>query len=351
MRGGHSVMAGKGWLLVCLAVGLALPATAQLRQGIDSGDSEARLQGTLGVEGGRGYAPNAAVRLEDSQGRVVAEQSVGASGQFSFADLPRYGYTLVATADGYESYVQHLDLTGGAGMEIVNIVLRPARNAAIVTPIDFARTDATVPNKARKEFEKGERAGKEGKLAQAQAHFAEAVSLSPCYARAQVELGLTRMRERDLAHAEAPLRKAAQCDPDFVEPYLHLGRLLNAEHRYVESRSVLAEGVRRAPSSWLMYYYLGQADEGLKKYALAEQEFLRALSFGAGVDASVHANLADVYLRENAYDKAYTEMNTYLRTAPGGPFAAQVRAIKQQLESAGRVHPMQSQLAPESPKS
>ena len=351
MKHGRSVIASKHWLLVCLTVGLASPASAQLREGMQALGSETQLEGTVLPGGGRQYAANATVRLEDGQGRVVAEQPVSADGQFSFTGLPRYGYTLVATADGFEAYVQRLDLTSAGGMEIVNIILRPTKNGAVAAPRDFARTDATVPKKARKELERGNRASKEGKLSEAQAHFAEAVKLCPCYARAQVGLALTLMRERDLPHAEAPLKKAAECDPDFVEPYLHLGRLFNAERRYLESRRVLVEGVRRAPSSWLLYYYLGQADEGLKKYELAEQELLRALSFGAGVDASVHANLAEVYLRENAYDKAYAEMNTYLQADPGGPYAAKVRAVMQQLEFAGRVHPSQSQLGTGLPKS
>ena len=58
----------------------------------------------------------------------------------------------------------------------------------------------------------------------------------------------------------------------------------------------------------------------------------------------------DVYLHENAYDKAYAEMRSYLQADPDGPYAAKIRTVMRQLESAGRVHPAQSQLATGPPK-
>ena len=350
MKRGHSGGTGKPLLLACLALGLASPGRAQQRHRVLVAGFEVTLQGTVRLEEGKKHVSEAVVRLEDPQGRVVGEAPVSANGQFCFSGLPKLEYTLIAAADGHETYVQRLDLTNEGGTTSVNIILRPIKNEEITAISGSARTDATAPRKARKELERGVRATEERKLSEAHAHLEKAVRIYPCYARAQVGLALTLMREGDSPHAEAPLKKAIECDPDFVDPYLHLGRLFNAEHRYVESREVLADGVRRAPSSWLLYYHLGQADEGLKNYALAEQELLRALSFGPSVSASVHEKLADVYLKENAYDKAYAEMRAYLQTDPDGPYAARIRAVMQQLESAGRVHPSQSQLVTGPPK-
>jgi len=47
--------------------------------------------------------------------------------------------------------------------------------------------------------------------------------------------------------------------------------------------------------------------------------------------------LADVYLKKNAFDKAYSEMESYLRAEPSGRFAVKVRELMKQLESAGLV--------------
>jgi len=348
MSCGVSGGAGKPLLFVCLTLGLALSATGQQRQHrFVTQVSQVQIQGTVRAEEESKHIPGAVVHLEDLQGRVAAEEEVSANGQFCITGLDKLTYTLIVTANGYETYVQRLDLTSVGGMSAVVIILKPNKTE-VTNP--SARTDATAPTKARKELERGLRASEERRLSEAHAHFETAVKLYPCYARAQVNLALTLMRERDSSHAEPPLKKAIECDPDFVDPYLQLGRLFNAEHRYDESRKILAEGVRRAPSSWQLYYHLGQADEGLQNSALAEQELLRALAFGAGVSAGVHEKLADVYLRERAYDKAYAEMRAYLEAEPDGPYAARVKAVMQQLESAGRVHPAQGQLASGPPK-
>ena len=351
MERGLSAGAAKSLLLALLAFGLASPASAQHRIRELVVGFEAEVQGTVRLEEGKKHVADAVVRLVDPQGRVVGEQLVSSNGQFNFSDLPELEYTLIVTADGHETYTQRLDLKSEGGPATLNVILRPSKNEEVTLKSDASRTDATAPKKARKELERGVRATEERKFGEAQAHFEKAVSLYPCYARAQVDLALTLLRERDSPHAEAPLKKAIECDPDFVEPYFHLGRLLNGAQRWVEARSILAEGVRRAPNSWQLYYYLGQADEGLQNYPLAEQELLRALSFGPLVSASVHEKLADVYLREKAYEKAYAEMRAYLQADPEGPYADRIKAVMRQLESAGRVHPSQSQVASGQPKS
>jgi tetratricopeptide (TPR) repeat protein len=350
MKFGHFVGACKHLLLVFLALGLASTASAQQQHPNVNVRAYVDLQGTVRVEGEKEHSTRAIVRLEELQGGLVDEQAVSANGQFCFSSLRKIEYTLIATAPGHETYVQRVDLTSGGSLTTLNIILRPIKTEEKAAPGDLARTDDTAPKKARKELERGVHASQERKLPEARAHFEKAVQIYPCYARAQVHLALTLMREGNSPQAEAPLKKAIECDPDFVEPYLHLGRLFNGEQRYLEGREVLAEGVRRAPSSWQLYYHLGQADEGLKNYPLAEQELLRALSFGREVSPAVHEKLAEVYLRENAYDKAYAEMRAYLQAEPDGPYAARIRAVIQQLESAGRVHSSQSQLATGPPK-
>jgi len=341
----HSVGTGKALWLVFLALGLAPPASGQRRQRTGVIRNEGKIEGAVRLEEGKEGLAKAVVRLEDLQGGIVAEETVSANGQFSFSGLPEVQYTLTATAEGHETYVQRIDLSATGDMLALNIILRPLKNEETSTISAAARTDATAPKKARKELERGDRASGERKVGEARAHFEKAVQIYPCYARAREHLALTLMREGASPQAEAPLKKAIECDPDFVEPYLHLGRLFNAQHRYLEAREVLAEGVRRAPSSWQLYYHLGEADEDLKNYPLAEQELLRALSFGARVSASVHEKLAEVYLRENTYDKAYSEMRAYLQADPNGPYAARIRVVMQQLESTGRDHSPQSQFA------
>jgi len=333
----------RGWkgalLLVGLGLAAAAPARAQLHETLPPGLGRADIAGTVHIEGVANRALRASVALETSQGAFVEEQSLSAGGVFHFTGLRRGRYTLTVTAGGYETYAQSIDLTNFFGSYVVNVTLTPRKSSGAPTTNAPSRTDMTAPKRAQKEWEKGAHALQDKKPDEARGHFEDAVSIYPCYARAQTELALTLMRQKDSAHSEAPLKKAIECDPDYVEAYLHLGWLLNAELRFAEGRRVLEEGVRRAPGDWRFYYYLAQSDTGLNNFPLAEQEFERTLSFATGVSPDVHETFASLYLKEKAYEKAYAEMQAYLKADPNGRYADKVRTVMHQLESAGLAGP------------
>jgi tetratricopeptide (TPR) repeat protein len=316
----------------------ATPGWAQ-KQKVGTGlFTNGEIRGAVHIQGAQKQAGGGAVTLETSEGQFIEEQPLSGQGQFSFTGLQRLSYVVTVAAQGYETYEQTVDLTSGASLVSLNITLRPRNSSSASTTNRPSRTDTAAPKKARQEWEMGVRALRHNRLKQAHAAFENAVKIYPCYARAQTDLALTLFREHNSPQAEAPLRKAIECDRDYVDAYLHLGQLLNAQKRFSESRSVLAEGVRRAPGSWPLLYYLGQADEGLLNYPLAEEEFLRALAFGSGDRAIIHEKLADLYLKQRLYDKAYAQMQAYLEASPNGGYAARIKMVMQQLESKGLVH-------------
>jgi regulator of sirC expression with transglutaminase-like and TPR domain len=68
-------------------------------------------------------------------------------------------------------------------------------------------------------------------------------------------------------------------------------------------------------------------------FTRAEQEYLKAESLSPSVPAEIHVKLADVYLKQSAYDKAYAEMQAYVRAEPDGRFAAKLKMVMHQMES------------------
>ena len=343
--------AGAVWALLCVSVASAPSARAQRHRTSITDYPEVAVDGTLRMDRAAKQATGATVTLATPEGQVVDEQAVSTNAQFHFDGLREGTYVLIAAADGYETFEQTVDLTHSVNRAFVNITLQPAGSSALPTGNLPSRTDALAPGKARKEWEKGARALASRKLDEAQAHFEKAVAAYPCYARAQTDLALALMRENQSPRAEAPLKKSIECDPDYLTAYLPLGRLLNEQQRFTESRNVLAEGVRRAPSSWDFYFQLAQADFGLKEYPNAEQEYRRAQSFGPAVPPVIHERLAAVYLKESEYNKAYAEMQAYLAEDPQGHYAARIRTLMQRLQSAGLVHPPPApHAAPPSPQ-
>jgi predicted Zn-dependent protease len=137
--------------------------------------------------------------------------------------------------------------------------------------------------------------------------------------------------------AEAALRKAVQCDPGFPDADTQLGQLLNAEKKLPESADLLRDGLRRSPAVRQFYYQLATARLGLKQYGQAGEEFFKVQSLNPNAPAELHVKLADVYLKENAYDKAYAQMQAYLKAEPEGRFVPKVKAIMRQMESSGAL--------------
>jgi tetratricopeptide (TPR) repeat protein len=309
--------------------------------------SVARVEGHVSSSQDGHAISDARVRLETSEGDLVREETSSSSGRFDIPNLRRIVYRLTVTAEGYRPYQEPLDLTRSAERTMVSVLLSPAEKEAAAPPL--SRTDAAAPKSARKEYQKGVRAVAQNKLDEAEAHFQKAVVDYPCYARAQTLLALALIRHRSTTEAEAAFRKAIQCDPDFLKAYLDLGELLNLEKRYRESSPVLQEGLRRAPGAWKFYYQLGIADSGLGQWAKAEQDYLKTLSLNPSPPADTYVKLADVYSRENAYNKAYAEMAEYLRLEPQGRFAPRIREIMRQMQASGAVHQPPAAISPSPP--
>jgi len=212
-----------------------------------------------------------------------------------------------------------------------------------------ALTDAQAPKTAQKEYEKGSRALAARRLDEARAHLEKALSEFPCYARAQADLAVVLTERHELQGAEAALRKAVQCDPGFPDAYTQLGQLLNAEKKFTESADLLQDGLRRSPGAWQIYYQQAIAHFSLKQYNLAEEEYLKVQSLNPNPPAEFHVKLADVYLKENAYDKAYAQMQAYLQAEPEGRFVARIKAIMRQMESSGVLGPTPSKVVQKAP--
>lgn len=317
--------------ILALALIVAMVKAAPVAAAFQLSEEIVRIEGAVYGEGGRSV-PTARVRLESDEGDQIWESGLDEQGRYAFTGLQRGMYQLVATADGYETYRETIDLTRTPSHMIFDITMTPLSKGAGGPPPSL--TDAQAPRKARKEYEQGMKALGANRIPDAKAHFARAVKDYPCYARAQTAEALSLISDRDLKGAEAALKKAIECDAGFTSAYLKLGELYNAELRFKESVQVLENGLRLDPGSWKFHYYLAAAYYGLTTYAKAEEEYLRSESLTPPAPPDVHVKLADVYSKERRFGRAYAEMKAYLAADPNGRFAAKVREVMSQMRAA-----------------
>jgi tetratricopeptide (TPR) repeat protein len=300
------------------------------------------IDGRVQAVNGRAIPTTVTLKLVTVAGEAVSETAATTDGQFQFSSLPHIAYILTVSAEGFEAVQQVADLGRSGGKITLNIILQPAPKAPPPIMASETLTDTQAPKTARKEFEKGEEALAKKDFNAARAHLTKAVKEFPCYARAQTELAMFLAAQGENAEAETPLKKALECDPGYADPYLQLGMVYNSEKNFLASLAEFAEGIRHAPSAWQFYYQMGIAHYGLHHFSDAEQDLLKARSFAPPQQEDIQVKLADVYLKEGQYDKAYAEMRTYLAANPQGRFAGKIKDIMQQMASSGAVHPVQS---------
>jgi tetratricopeptide (TPR) repeat protein len=329
-------------ILFLLGIGLLAPAPAACQETVV-------LSGQVVTYTGQTLRSGVTITLETESGERAAQTPANSAGGFEIGGLKKLRYRLIVSAEGFETWQQDIDLGRGANQYTVRITLTPLNKVKEIAESAPTLTDAQAPKTARKEYEKGSRALAARQLDEARTHLEKALSEFPCYARAQTDLAVVLTERRELQGAEAALRKAVQCDPGFPDAYTQLGQLLNAEKKFAESADLLQEGLRRSPGAWQFYYQLAMAHYGLKLYNQAEEEFLKVQSINPRPPAELHVKLADVYLKRNAYEKAYAEMQAYLKAEPDGRFAPKIKVIMQQMESSGALGAPPSKVAQQPP--
>jgi tetratricopeptide (TPR) repeat protein len=325
------LMALSGPLSICFQVGLS-------------------IEGKVRMGDGGPLPSDVKVQLEEAEGVVVSQVFVGADAKFRFDDLKGEYYRLIVTAKGFQTARQDVDMHYLASRFPI-IYLTPAerKQSAVADSNTVSATDLAAPKKARKEYEKGHAALQNGKYLDAREHLEKAIAEDPCYARAHACLGVALSMQHLFVPAEASLRKSVACDAGFLEGYVQLAMLLNLESRHAESEAALQEGLKHFPGEWQLYYQLGVAERGIGQLEKAEAAYLKAQSINPAVPPEFHVKLADVFLREKKYDKAYGEMLAYLRADPTGSFAGETKALMNRLETSGMVPAAPDRAAKASP--
>ncbi|HLW80288.1 MAG TPA: tetratricopeptide repeat protein [Terriglobia bacterium] len=312
-------------VILCLLGAGAAAASGQQQMG--------GITGQVRSASGQVIRTGVEVRLETPAGTLLDRQPCDSDGRYQFPGLTQSNYRIVVTAEGYQTHQEDVDLTNAPRLWTVNIYLNPlTKTAAAVAP---SVNDAAAPKEARKDYEKGAQALQEKRYGEARKRFEKALAEYPCYARAKTDLAVVSVAERKLMDAEQQLKQASECDAGYVDAYLKLGELYNVEKRFAESEAPLSQGLRRSPGDWQFYYELGTAQYGQQHFKEAESFYLKAQSFNADMPPEFHAKLANVYVSMGAYDRAYREMQTYLRADPKGVYADSIRKVAARMQSAG----------------
>lgn len=255
---------------------------------------------------------------------------------------------LRAAVSGFRSNVISLvDLTpASSSMDVGDIVVHRTMKVKGMT---LSAAPYKAPKDARRAYEKGLEAERNGRLADARQYFEKAVEIYPKYANAWFQLGAVLQNLAQKESARTAYIQATTIDTKFLPPYLSLASMAYEAEDWTQvlnlTNHVLdLDALKYANVSGYMldldpldyaeaYFYNAAANYKLNKIEDAEKSGLKAERLDVRPRfPQLHLLLAEIFARKSSYASAISEAKIYLELAPHAKDADQVRERLAKLE-------------------
>ncbi|HEX7086475.1 MAG TPA: tetratricopeptide repeat protein [Vicinamibacterales bacterium] len=182
----------------------------------------------------------------------------------------------------------------------------------------------------QKMFDEGVAASRAGKFDESIAKFTEAAGMAPNCADCYYNIGYAHSQKQEWAQAEAAYRKAVEIKPDYAEAWTGLSNVLNqqgkADEALAASEKAAAAGGGAGGGNANALYNQGVILWNQNKFAEAKEKFAAAVKADPNYgEAYYRLGMAHVNLGE--MDAAVTAFEGYLKAAPDGPHAAEVKGF------------------------
>jgi len=311
----------QAWQLALASVAvlaLAVPAAAQNI-----------LQGTV-VDAQGQPVEGAKITIEQTEGvNRKVEAKTDKKGAFIQIGLQSAPYKVTAEKDKVGTAVANTRVSG-RGPATVRLVLGAGNTN---DPSVAARTA-----ELRKAFDEGVAASRDGKYDESIEAFNRALAANPKCQDCYYNIGYAYSQKKEYDKAEENYKKALEVKPDFSEAYNGLANIYNAQKKFdqaAEASRKASELSAAAPggltgASADSLYNQGVILWNAGKIADAKKQFEAAIAANPN-HAESHYQLGMALVNEGNLKGAATEFDTYLKLAPGGPNAAQAKALVAQL--------------------
>jgi tetratricopeptide (TPR) repeat protein len=331
----------KALAVLSLLFFLSGPAAAQsggVERPVSRGESAA-INSTAGSIKGRVVMPDGspvAQPIRVTLSVLRGDQSTiytDSQGMFEIGDLTPGNYTLRAEEDmdrKLEARPEQVRVFSRSPT-VITLYLKEkdegAKSAPASSVVSAAELEQKVPPDAAKEYERGTKAGRDGKTDEAVAHLRKAISIDPDYLRARNDLATFLLAGGQLDQAAEELRRAVQIDPKAFNPRLNLGIVLVQQRDFADAADSLEKALSLDASSPAAHLYAGLAHLGLDDSDRAEQELSTAYQLGGAKYALAQYHLGQLYMNKGERARALKAFETYLHDDPDAPNAEQVRRL------------------------
>jgi len=362
MRRGSGPLSTLAPLLLLAGFLFCPPLAAQRRPGTvpfpddDLGLSPSRghsftISGTVSDAETHARIAGVRVDLQALSGGMLGSEFTGNNGSFEFTNVRDGNYQLTFEQSAYQDARESVDVQGPVfGM---NVMLRKLISGAGSGGPTVSVRQLSIPEKARDAMTKGvsllyQKADYPGSIKQ----FQRAIAAYPDFYEAYAQMGLAYMNMKNSAESEKALRKSIEISQGkYADSLFILAALFTGAHRFEDAEPLARKAVSDDPNSWHAQSELAQALLGLERAGEAEQ-CAQAAAKLQPENPTLRLLLADIHIALRNAPALLDDLNAYLKLAPNGPSAAQVRErrdqIQQRLQSS-QAPPADSSSAPASP--
>jgi tetratricopeptide (TPR) repeat protein len=285
-----------------------------------------------------GTRPQGPVRLEltNLANHSGVLQTIEGDAEGVFVDTQYGSYEIEASALGYVSARQQVQVTSTIHPEPIDIVLQ--RDPSAVN-LDVAA--GVISTKARKEVRHAVAQLKVGDLEGAQKHLETAYKLAPSSSDLNFLLGYLYYQRKDYAQAQTYLTAAASLGPHNAQALTLLGRLDLEQQNYPAARSALEQAVLADDDNWMAHNLLADAYLGQKDFGKARDEAQIAITKGQKGGKSI-ASPAEVVLAQALIglgheQEAIQALEIFLKDSPQNPMVYQVRNLIADLKKGNSI--------------
>lgn len=209
--------------LIALLFLLTLQPLASQHNGVGLGDRAGDLRIRIVLENDRTVSAPVSVQLLTGAGTPFQEEVSNDRGEVQFRSVPAGDYRVKIFGVGIKEMEALVSASAGNPTQFVRVE-SSVSNQAYANGYISAKQLA-IPEKARKEFDKGVHDMGESNLGNARKHFLKANELSPNYAAALNNLGVIATKENDNVKAYEYFQKAVAADENYAQGLINLGRI------------------------------------------------------------------------------------------------------------------------------
>lgn len=289
------------------------------------------------------------VSLYKADGPLVGNVFSDVQGNYNFQGLQPGTYVVTVSVEGYEDVRMDVGVGSGAfGAQIVNIHLREKEITVIVggsandDAVNLSQLARKFPRKAVQDYDKALDELRKGNDSKATDLLTDVIKSAPDHYAAHNTLGTLYQKAGRFRDAEAEYRHARELNPRSPDPLMNLGNMFIEEAgtrgadgtrvvgKILDDALDILEEALKIKRSAMGYYLLGTAYYKSAFYEEAEANLKHAVEMDAHLGSS-HLMLANLYMKQQKWQGALEQLDTYLNGNPKASDHSQVQQTREKV--------------------